>query len=449
MPKYANLETLQELLVATKGYVDENVRQKMDAFNIGDGLTLEDTTLSVTATQLSDLTALGVASQADLDTEISDRTSADAALREAIDAEVTAREDAIAALDYADAAVAKSFVTSVSETDGVVSVTKGAVTSTDSTVAISSDADGGIDLAANIDGSTIVKDDSGVLSVASSALTQYVGKDAISVSAADSSNNKTVSLGIASGDVLSQSDSGLAVTLGLSWDSSTKKISLTGIDGATIASVDASDFVIDGMLEDASYDSGTQVLTLTVNTGTATKTVDVDLSSLVDVYTNSDGSLSISGNVINHANAITAGTTASTATGTLAHGGSFVVPTVTYDKFGHVTATSSVTLTLPAETTLSKGTEATATATLEHGGTFAAYTAVSVSGHAITPTKTTFTLPAASSLADLGGVGTVTASGDDCLTLTATKSGTAVTISGTVDVMTADEVSALYGTIYA
>lgn len=67
----------------------------------------------------------------------------------------------------------------------------------------------------NIDNDTIVKNASGQLSVASSALTQYVGENAINVSAVDSSTNeKTISLVIKSGDqVLSQDTNGLAATV--------------------------------------------------------------------------------------------------------------------------------------------------------------------------------------------------------------------------------------------
>ena len=71
--------------------------------------------------------------------------------------ETADRIAAIEALDYTDPAVAKQFVTSVSETDGIISVSRGEVTSTDKTVMLNSSADGNIDLAVNVDGTTIVK----------------------------------------------------------------------------------------------------------------------------------------------------------------------------------------------------------------------------------------------------------------------------------------------------
>lgn len=48
MPKFANPQTLERLLTLVKGYVDENVRKKMDSFTLGEGLSLENGILTVT-----------------------------------------------------------------------------------------------------------------------------------------------------------------------------------------------------------------------------------------------------------------------------------------------------------------------------------------------------------------------------------------------------------------
>jgi hypothetical protein len=48
MPKFANPQTLERLLNLVKGYVDENVRKKMDSFTPGEGLSLENGILTVT-----------------------------------------------------------------------------------------------------------------------------------------------------------------------------------------------------------------------------------------------------------------------------------------------------------------------------------------------------------------------------------------------------------------
>ena len=98
----------------------------------------------------------------------------------------------IQGLDVADAAVAKNFVTEVSETDGKIAVKRGAVTSTGGTIVLT-DSNGGI----NID-------------VVSTALT-ITGKDAIKV--AESGTGKEISLAISANDkVLSQTADGLLAT---------------------------------------------------------------------------------------------------------------------------------------------------------------------------------------------------------------------------------------------
>ena len=109
------------------------------------------------------------------------------------DRQITA---AVQALDVADTAVAKSFVTEVSETDGKIAVKRGAVTSTGGTIVLTDGEDGGI----NID-------------VVSTALT-ITGKDAIKV--AESDTGKEISLAISANDkVLSQTTDGLLATFAI------------------------------------------------------------------------------------------------------------------------------------------------------------------------------------------------------------------------------------------
>lgn len=66
------------------------------------------------------------------------------------------------------------------------------------------------------------------------------------------------------------------------------------------------------------------------------------------------------------------------------------IDTISQDANGKITVTKK-NVSFP---TLSEGTNGTATATLSHSGTFSAITDIAVSGHTITPTVTTFTLPA-------------------------------------------------------
>lgn len=120
--------------------------------------------------------------------------------KQTYDSAVTYVNEQIQGLDVADAAVAKSFVTEVSETDGKIAVKRGAITSTDSTVTITDGADGGINLSvnhANVDA--------------------YKGVNAIAVAeTADTDNKKEISLVINANDkVLSQSPDGLLATFAI------------------------------------------------------------------------------------------------------------------------------------------------------------------------------------------------------------------------------------------
>ena len=91
----------------------------------------------------------------------------------------------------------KKVVMSVSEDKGEIAVTKGTIESSDKTVVIGDLAEGnGIDFKVNIDSETLIADTgTGVISVASAALTQYVGDDnTIQISAVDpATNTKTIS----------------------------------------------------------------------------------------------------------------------------------------------------------------------------------------------------------------------------------------------------------------
>jgi hypothetical protein len=74
-------------------------------------------------------------------------------------------------------AESKKVVISVSEDKGTVSDAKGTISSSAGTIVLNDNTDGGIDFDVNIDGTSIVKDANGVLSVASTALTQYFGDE--------------------------------------------------------------------------------------------------------------------------------------------------------------------------------------------------------------------------------------------------------------------------------
>ena len=203
----------------------------------------------------------------------------------------------IADLNLTDNAVAKSFVTKVNQNNGKITVARGEVTSKDKTVKMTDGTDGGFDVAVNIDGTTIIKNaSSGVLSVASGALTQYKGSNAVKVSEVDPENNKTVSLSINSNDkVLTQSNDGLFADIKLAWDNK-QGLKLIGKNSIVITTIPASDFIKDGMLENATYDEETHKITLTFNTDAGKQPIELNLSDLVDTYEAGNG-LGLTGKV--------------------------------------------------------------------------------------------------------------------------------------------------------
>lgn len=102
------------------------------------------------------------------------------------------------------------------------------------------------------------------------------------VAGADGYKDFTVALNIASDEkVLSQTADGLKSTISLVHDSSAQTIKLTGIDGAELASIDTTEFVVDGLLEDASYNQSTGELTLTFNDGK--DPIVIDMVELMDI----------------------------------------------------------------------------------------------------------------------------------------------------------------------
>lgn len=223
-----------------------------------------------------------------------------------------------------DSPVDNNFVTSVSEADGKITVQRAAVSSSAKTVLVTKaeGKSGGVSLDVNIDGATIVKNDTnGKISVASAALTQYIGKDAVKVSEVDASNNKTVSLEINGNDkVLSQTQDGLSATLSLIYDPTNRKLKLIGKNSEKpISDIDATDFVKDGMLNDTAVftaSATTQSITFSGSSNSNTHEYSglteqhhylafefkissgesssynyeiLDATSIIDVYYNGDG----------------------------------------------------------------------------------------------------------------------------------------------------------------
>lgn len=120
---------------------------------------------------------------------------------------------------------------------------------------------------ANIDLSTYAKTDE--------VITSIQGDKAIKV------NGNKISLSVIESAGLINSDSGLELVLNLEYDSTDKKVKLTGDSGTIISEIDATDFIKDGMLESAKYDDTTHSLVLTFNTEAGKEPITIDLSKLI------------------------------------------------------------------------------------------------------------------------------------------------------------------------
>ncbi|MDE5888468.1 MAG: hypothetical protein K2H20_00440, partial [Bacilli bacterium] len=194
----------------------------------------------------------------------------------------------------------------------------------------------GLDISVNIDGTSIVADvETGVLSVAPEALVQYVGSNTIIVDDAPLldeggnpmldengepiyTNNKEISVKIASNEHILNINDGLKATLTLELVDvpasegvvEHKEIQLKGINGVVIGSIDATDFLVDGMLDNVSFDIEpildeegnpilyedgqpmmveTNNLIFTFNTVSGKKPITVDLSKYIDIYEAGNG----------------------------------------------------------------------------------------------------------------------------------------------------------------
>lgn len=143
------------------------------------------------------------------------------------------------------------------------------------------------------------------LYVDESVLTKYQGSDAIIVSGEGAT--KTISLKLNSNDkVLTQTTDGLLTNINLTW-SSTDGLKLLGKDSTVIATIPATDFIKDGMLENVelvNLTGGTGAnpsgltdgtyLKFTFNTDGGSKVLYVNVTSLIDVYAAGNG-LSLAG----------------------------------------------------------------------------------------------------------------------------------------------------------
>lgn len=156
-------------------------------------------------------------------------------------------------------------------------------------------------------GANALKNDGDGLYVDESVLTSYSGSQAIVVSGEGAT--KTISLKLNSNDkVLTQTADGLLTNIDLTW-SSADGLKLVGKDSTVIATIPATDFIKDGMLENVELvnltgqtTGGTNpdekpdgtYLKFTFNTDGGSKILYVNVTSLIDVYAAGNG-LSLAG----------------------------------------------------------------------------------------------------------------------------------------------------------
>lgn len=109
-------------------------------------------------------------------------------------------------------------------------------------------------------------------------------------------NNLKIS-DVSSGDKVLEvgGDGVLSSVLNLTYDNGTKKINLTGKGNTVIATIDASDFIKDGMVQSVELQGNNLVITF--NTDAGAEPISVDLSKFLDVYTAGNG-ITISGKSI-------------------------------------------------------------------------------------------------------------------------------------------------------
>mgnify|MGYP000756587204 CR=1 FL=1 len=125
---------------------------------------------------------------------------------------------------------------------------------------------------------------------------------------------------------------------------------ITSLESAVAALQAAKAFskVSDGtnVAESPSHD-GTLKFNKGSNVNITVGTDGVTISATDTKYTQGSG-ISIEGTTINHSNSVAAGTAKGDDSKTLAFGGTFTIPSITYDAQGHVTAKGITTMTMPA-----------------------------------------------------------------------------------------------------
>lgn len=226
--------------------------------------------------------------------EVINRANADKTLETKIDTDIatekTARETAVAAEETARKAQDELLDSKIAV--NATKIKENQVKSQGQTLIVTGPTENGTNLEVNVDNKTIVINETGTLSVASDALVQYAGENAISVSDVVG-GVKTIALNINSNDkILTNDSNGLLATLSLKWakaevDGEKDEIQLIGKGNNIISRIDVADFIKDGMLDNVKLDSSnpeSPVLVFTFNSAAGKETLTVNVKDLVELY---------------------------------------------------------------------------------------------------------------------------------------------------------------------
>lgn len=123
---------------------------------------------------------------------------------------------------------------------------------------------------------------------------------------------------------------------------------------------------LDGLnsLDDALFEAQTKYDELRNDFEQNGLTIEVnqdDINKASNTTYTAGAGLSLSGNQFKHSNAVTAGTAKGDDSKTLGFGGTFTIPSVTYDAQGHITGKGSTTMTMPSAPTSVSGNAGSAT----------------------------------------------------------------------------------------
>lgn len=131
------------------------------------------------------------------------------------------------------------------------------------------------------------------------------------------------------------------------------KNKITSLESAVAALQAAKAFskVSDGNnIAEAPNHDGTLKFNAGANVAVAVSADGVTISATDTKYTSGTG-ITVSGTTINHSNSITAGTASGDANKTLTFGGTFTIPSITYDAQGHIKSKTVTRMTMPAAPT--------------------------------------------------------------------------------------------------